>query len=360
MSAWQPKSGSREIDRIIPPLGRIRLRTGTRDARRAAAYDRMLDVLPLEVVQLLRDRALTLREVYDRWSTGQPLPSAQDLRPLATTLEHWLDHPLKTVGPDEQGSRERVARMLRELAPVGATVGMLPRLGRKLYEQHRDAGIASSWNKRKAAMLAFARDEFGKRSTLYQDLKALPRLVETPQYAHHPCTVDEARAIAATLGSKWGPVWWAMCCTGMGPKEFWRDGWKVVADGIAIAGKKRTARNRIVPFAVRLPEPPGTMAGFAEALERADLGVTPYDARRSYERWLDEIGAPDYLQDAFMGHGPKTMRALYKWGDITAWLASMGRSCGSTSARSGRCWRSYDKQTQSSLHAPTNRVRQDL
>jgi len=324
MSAWQPKSGSREIDRIIPPLGRIRLRTGTRDARRAAAYDRMLDVLPLDVVQLLRDRTLALREVYDRWSTGQPLPSAQDLRPLATTLEHWLEHPLKTVGPDEQGSRERVARMLRELAPPGATVGMLPRLGRKLYEQHRDAGIASSWNKRKAAMLAFARDEFGKRSTLYQDLKALPRLIEVPQYPHHPCTVDEARAIQELLGPKWGGIWWAMCCTGLGPKEFWSDGWKITSVGLEIQGQKRRARERYVPLVVRMPPAVGRPAGFAEALERAEVGVTPYDARRTFARWIDEIGIPGYRQDAYQGHGPKSMRELYKWGEIRAWLAEDG------------------------------------
>jgi hypothetical protein len=77
----------------------------------------------------------------------------------------------------------------------------------------------------------------------------------------------------------------------------------------------------LVPLANRPTPVVGRAGGFAEALELANLGVTRYDARRSYSRWLEEIGLPPYRRDAYMGHGPKLMRELCPWGDITAWLA---------------------------------------
>ena len=70
----------------------------------------------------------------------------------------------------------------------------------------------------------------------------------------------------------------------------------------------------------------GSPDGFEAALYRAKLGVAPYDARRSYARWLQELRLPAYRQDAYLGHGPKSMTALYSWGDIREWLAEDGRA----------------------------------
>jgi hypothetical protein len=326
VTAWQPKQGSREIDRVIAPLGRVRLRTGTRDRRRAESYDRMLDDLPLDVIRLLVAKVITLREVYELRQAGKPLPAADELRPLFPTLEAWLDRPLRPVGPAEQTGRESLVAVLRDLAPSEPTVAVLPRLCRTIYERYRDAGQGAAWNRRKAQALAFLRDVLGKRSLIYGAVQALPVLREVPKYDRHPCTVAEAKAIRLELGPKWGAQWWTLCLTGMEPKEHWTDGWKVLRAGVEIHGQKRPARERVVPFVAALTPPVGKQAGFAEALERAELGVTPLDARRSYQRWLDEIGLPTYRQDAYAGHGPKSMRALYKWGDITAWLAEDGKA----------------------------------
>jgi hypothetical protein len=329
MSAWQPKKGTREIDRVIPTIGRVRIRTGTHDKRLADNYDRMLDAIPLDVVRLLADKLITLREIYDLWTRGRTLPSADELRPLLKTLDAWLEQPLKAVGPSEETNRAAFVERIRAIAPAGAGMRAFPGLCKQLYLDFDADGRAAMWNRSRAAGLAFLRDVVGRRTELYRQLAEIPMLREIPKFSRHPCTVAEARAVAAALGPKWGGIWWAMCCTGMGAKEYWKDGWRVVGHGIEIAGQKRTARNRVVPLVVTPPAPIGTMAGFAEALDRLELGVTARDARRSYERWLDELGAPDYLQDAFMGHGPKTMRALYKWGDITAWLAEWrAKLCG--------------------------------
>jgi hypothetical protein len=321
MTAYRPKKGTCEIDRVIPPLGRVRLRTGTHDKRRAQQYDDMLNLVPLDVVRLIASRQLTLREVFDLWSQGRALPSADELRPLAATLDAWLEHPLRPVGASEQRAREDLGNLIRQ---DRATLRELPALCRELYRTYDAAHHGATWNRRRAAALAFVRDVVGRRTELYRQVAEIPTLPEIARFARRPCTVAEARAIATALGAKWGPIWWALCCTGMGPKEFWSDGWRPLARGIEIGGQKRRARNRVVPLVVRPPAPVGTRAGFAEALERSALGVTPYDARRSFARWLDEVGFPGYRQDAYLGHGPKSMRELYKWGDITAWLAEDG------------------------------------
>jgi hypothetical protein len=324
-AAYRPKSGTIEIDRIIPPLGRVRMRTGTHDQRRAAAYDRMLDVLPLDIVRLLLAKEVTLRELYDLWSQGRPLPSADELRPLLATLDAWLEKPLRPVGTREQDARSAFVELVRAIAPKGAGLRSFPTICRQLYLADETQHYGAAWNRRRAAALAFLRDVAGRRTELYRLVAEIPTLPEVAKFHRHPCTVQEARQIAEALGPKWGAIWWALCCHGLGPKEYWSDGWKVIGLGVEVFGQKTPARNRVVPLVSAIPAAIGRPAGFAEALERAELGVTPYDARRSYARWLDEIGAPDYLQDAFKGHGPKTMRALYKWGDIGAWLAEYGQ-----------------------------------
>lgn len=318
---YRPKSGTIEIDRSIPPIGRVRLRTGTHDQRRAEAYDRMLDVLPLDVVQLIAARDITLREVYDLWSHGRPLPGADELKKLVPALESWLEKPLRSVGIREQGAREAFVERIRELASDGAGLRSFPSLCRRLYQADEAQHHGAAWNRRKAAALAFLRDTIGRRTELYRQVAEIPTLLEVATFKRHPCTVLEARRIVAALGPKWGPVWWLMCCTGLGPKEYWSDGWKVIGASLEVRGQKRPARNRVVPLVCPMPQPPGLPAGFAEALERADVGVTPYDARRSYARWLEEIWLPGYRQDAYMGHGKRDMRSLYKWGEITAWIA---------------------------------------
>lgn len=321
---YKPERGTYEIDRIFRGLGRVRLRTGTHDKRRAQQFEAMLESLPLETVRLILDDRLPLRVAYDAWSAGKAntLPTVQGIRPLVETMRTWAKHPPVEVGESEVANRERFIARLAGM-DAGATVAQLPTLLKTLRTEMQDFG--AGFNRYRAAAMAFLRDDMGLRASLYLDVADVPTLEEPPKYARHPCTVAEARMITRELGQKWGPVWWALCCHGLGPKEYWVDGWKVVQHGVEIFGQKWTARHRVVPLIIIPPAPIGRMAGFAEAVERANLGVTPYDARRSYARWLDEVGAPDYLQDAFMGHGKKEMRSLYKWGDIGAWLNEYGR-----------------------------------
>lgn len=320
MSPYKPAQGTYEIDRILPTVGRVRIRTGTHDRQLAIRYEAMLDNLPLDAVKLIRDRKLSLRQAYDAWSTGRAhtLPSIQAARPLREAMERWADNPPLPVSGATYDQRIRTLEMFDPLAQINDAPERLRELRVKLVTH------GATFNRARAAMMAFVRDDLGRHHPIYAAVAAVEPLPEPKVHDRHPCTVQEAKDIREQLGPKWGPIWWALCCHGMGPREYWIDGWTVKGLALEIHGHKRAARERTVPLVFEPPVPIGTMAGFAEALERLGAGVTPYDARRSYARWLDELRLPNYQHDALMGHGPKDMRSLYSSGDITAWMEELG------------------------------------
>lgn len=322
--SYKPRRGTYEIDRIIRPLGRVRLRTGTTDKRIAERYEVMLGDVPLEVVRMLRDKVITLREVYDLWSRGETrlLPSAQSVRPLAATMLDWAGQHEGDVSGGETDKRLATVRLFERLHGT-ARLRELPAVLQQLRQEYRDRG--SAFNHIRTICMAFVRDVLGKHSELHQAVADVRKHRTPPKLARHPCTVLEAKTIRGELREPWNLIWWAMCCTGMGPKEYFMDGWRVLPNGIEIAGQKRPARNRIVPLVVE-PVKAGTVDGLEAVLLRADLGVAPYDARRSYARWLAELRLPDYRRNAYMGHGPKSMLELYPWGDVTEWLGQDGLS----------------------------------
>ena len=273
---------------------------------------------------MLRDRVLTLREVYDLWSRGETklLPTAQQLRPLAESMSEWIARHEGDVSDGETDKRLAAVRMLERLHGT-ARLRELPDVLQQLRPEYRNRGAL--FNHIRTICMAFVRDIFGKHSQLHQNVADVRTHRTPPKLRRHPCTVQEAKAVRDALREPWNLIWWGMACTGMGPKEFFDDGWRVLPNGIEIAGQKRPARNRIVPLVV-VPVKARTADGFEAALDRADVGVAPYDARRSYSRWLSELRLPDYRRNAYMGHGPKSMLQLYPWGDVSEWLGQDGLS----------------------------------
>ena len=57
-------------------------------------------------------------------------------------------------------------------------------------------------------------------------------------------------------------------------------------------------------------------AGFLSTLHRAHLGVSAYDARRSFARWMEEAGVLETHQQAYLGHGPRTITDLYRRAEL--------------------------------------------
>jgi hypothetical protein len=131
-------------------------------------------------------------------------------------------------------------------------------------------------------------------------------------------TVEKAREVAMALGKN-GAMWWAMCITGMNPKEYWGP-WRVESDRIRIFGTKRAGRRRSIPLLWVPVKPHITREGFKTALQKTKLRYTPKNGRDAFAQWMEEVGLPESRRKAYMGHGKRTMTDIYTRKDVSGRL----------------------------------------
>lgn len=239
---------------------------------------------------------------------------------LGPAVERWLDEA-DLVESTKRDYRNGLAALQRRARK--ARVGDLPSL---LLRYARRAKPVM-FQRVKAAAMSFVRSTIpkGQQSDLWRDIAAIRGPKTTRRQVQGGLPPAVARQIAEKLG-RFGPMWWTLCCTGMGPREYWVSPWKVAAGYIEIAGTKRERRHRRVPV-VALPVRP--LCGprlFSQAL--AAVGrellipkLTMYVARRTYAHWLELARIPDSRCDRYMGHAPKDVRAGYREHEALAYMA---------------------------------------
>lgn len=252
---------------------------------------------------------LKLRDVWTRYRRGDwsHIPTTVHATPLLPAFQAWRARV--------PGERHRWDLRLAEkaFAVPHATVADLPALVLRLREQYRAKGAGRQFNKFRAAAMAFLRQTYTRANPLWGEVAAVEPLPVTRKLERHPQTPDGARAIAAQLGGEAGRCWWQTCCTGMNPKEFWVDGWEVEDGVLHVHGRKRKGRERTLPAVLDdLERPTISRGAYEHRLKRAKLGVTPKDARHSFAVWMGEAGISQAHQDAYLGHGPRTMGDLYR------------------------------------------------
>jgi hypothetical protein len=332
MNAYRASNGRGTliIDRILPGIGRIQRASGTHKVSEKRAIDAMITELhergkrdagfwrPLE---LLRDKEAKPIDVLHSYRAGKldEIGDAKRMRPLWTTWDSWVD---KTRAKQTARQRKFAKGRLQAVAPERGTMtmGHLPDLLLALRERTADQPV--TFNRVRAAVMAFLRDRLTKRHALYLDCKAIEAYPEKAQRARRIApTVRKALQVREALPPKAADIWWAMYTHGMGPDEF-DLAWVVEAGWVAVPGTKRTARQRRVP---RLGTPGRRAMGwkqFREALVATKLGVQPYDARRGYEHLLEEVRAiSGGRRKLYMGHALSTTEN-YGRTDLDAFLAS--------------------------------------
>lgn len=333
--------GSLVIDRRIQGQ-RFKVATGLPDTAKgrdlAKLWDGMVTVLAREagrgdVVRAIQSGTLRFAEVWAHYRVGRldRLPSPEAMRrlfpvdgPKPGAVGDWLKtYRTKkgTLSPSHKRSLRQKFTDLERLDP-SATVADLPRLVKERMAVCGAREQGRTGNLTKAAAQAFLRSTLGRhQSTLWAEVADIP-LLPTEKHEPHPQTPEDAKAVREALGAIHGPIWWAMCTTGMMPDELWGGKFTVLADRIHIKGTKRAGRDRLVPKLSVPLAPERGYKSFRLALKRASGGVlTPYDARHTYAHWLEMAGLESSEQDALMGHGPKTMGDLYRQHDVSAKLA---------------------------------------
>lgn len=324
--------GSFIIDRRFEGVGEIRRASGTDDpdVHRAIAGERvkgggrtpnMLDELKgagrTDLLELIRDDKVSAVNLWHRFRLhGISLQfTPESVSPLAGAVDAWLDDPKTEL---EQKTKDNYRYMLKALASPRSTVSDLTELLRKARPKMSDR--RRLFNHTRSAAQAFVRDTQpkGRHSELWRDISAIPIYTVTRKRGN-PQPVERARPIAERLGVD-GQVWWTLCCTGMGWKEYTRDGWDTLPDRIRVYGQKRDARGkeagRVLPRICTPVRATCSEKIFAKRLAKAalDLGyghVTIRDARRSYSLWMKIAKVPKIARDSYMGHKAGDLDALY-------------------------------------------------
>ncbi len=318
--------GTLVLDRRFPGVGRIKRASGTTDGKLFNSLNLMLDTLwnmgradLLLAIQAGRLHPMIVWAAFRRGALHE-LPDEISLTGLAGAVETWrldLDCSAK--------HRSRLGQVFNALAmPGNATLSDLPRLLKAYRFTARAAGHHRSFNLARAGVQAFLRDEVGKSHSLYAAATDV-RSLRVERREGNPQSPEEARAIRDAL-KQHGPSWWAMCCTGMMPDEYWGLKWRVGPNYVRILGTKREARKRDVPL-ICAPVVPSTKtsSGFAQALRKVTGGdVQPYDGRRTFMHWMEEAGITRTRRRMYMGHAVKDVADLYERHELARFLDDDG------------------------------------
>lgn len=321
--------GTAIIERVVAGIA-IRRASGTTDPDLFAKIQAMLDEIDEagreDLARMLADgqiKAAVLLHTFRRQGLSLKLSPERAL-PLKAAIETWLTKA-ERKGDLAPKTVKEYGYLLDALLQgnTGATAADLPAmLGRR-----RTRAKPRTFNLTRTACQAFLRDTVADGR--YSELWAQVSRVRTLRVKRKPTSglpPDIARALAEQLG-RLGMMWWSLCGTGMGNKEYWETPWEVEDGRILIHGTKRDARDRVIPRIVTPIRPLCHQLTFGVALRAAAAemklkGVTIYTGRRTWAHWLELAKIPPSRQDAYMGHGPKGVAGLYRQHEVAPYLAA--------------------------------------
>lgn len=331
------KSGNRGtfiIDRRTR-VGRIAVASGTTHAPTFRRLNEMVTSLNEtgrdDILRALREGELSPLGVYDAFRSHElhRLPLGKELWLLKETMTAWNE--ASEVGPARRAANKSAIKRLAEKASV---VGNLPDallLVRKdlIKENH-----PAHFNRIRATVLAFIRDTLKRSHRLYGEVRDVPLLKERKSPERHILTWSEVQSIAEKMEDpRDRAAVYGMALTGMGPKEWYVDGWKLEADRVTIFGTKRKGRTRIVPklltalYAISRPASVGCIREGRRLGERVLklAGVRPYDLRRTYANWLEAAGVPRTRRKTYLGHAGGDVTSIYERHEVEQFLAEDAR-----------------------------------
>lgn len=311
-------------------IGRIAVASGTKHATTFRRLNEMITTLNEtgrgDLLRELRDGHLKPLAVYEAFRVNElhRLPTAQEVKPLGVEMAKWQ--------ATAECSRAQAAAHLtavRRLA--GGNVADLPDNLRRVREECRKDKHPAQFNRIRASALAFLRDTVKRSHRLYGEVRDVPLMKEKKSPERNILSWIEVQAIAERMvDARDKAAVYGMALTGMGPKEWYIDGWKLGEHGVTIYGAKRTSRTRVVPACQKHRyATPHARSGVGSAREQRrfgerlyDLaGVRPYDLRRTYANWLESSGIPRTRRKAYLGHAGGDVTSIYERHEVDQFLA---------------------------------------
>lgn len=314
-------------------VGRIAVASGTTHAPTFRRLNEMITTLAEtgrgDLLKEIRDGRLRPLEVYESFRVNElhRLPLGNMLKPLAPTLNAWLE----TVDCSKAQRAAHKTMIAKVTARGEGTVADLPgRLVLVGLDCRKDKTPAQ-FNRARASVLSFVRDTLKRSHRIYGEVRDIPIMKEKKSPERHILSWAEVETKAELMTDKRDRLAvYGMALTGMGPKEWYIDGWDEREDRIIIYGEKRSGRKRIIP-AVRTEyfvcAKPVADVGIEREKRRfgerllATCGVRPYDLRRSYANLLEAAGIPRTRRKAYMGHAGGDVTSLYERHEVDQFLA---------------------------------------
>lgn len=265
-----------------------------------------------------REGGIAFLELWEHYRRGDwsHMPTAEHAQRLKPALESWR---LKVAGERRRKDLASTIRCLLD-GMKKPTVGDLAAVLLAYRTDCATRGRARMFNKARSEVSSFIRDTYTQDHPLWMKVRAVAPLKVQRTWKPNPQRPDAAATIRELLGGSAGVAWWALCCTGMMPDEYFAEKWRLEDGRLHVLGTKVDGhRDRFVPLLVPPPAPTLGQEQFQRLLKRARLGVRPYDARHTFAHWCDLAGIPAIRKDRYLGHavGPVT----YGWHESERFLA---------------------------------------
>lgn len=321
--------GSFIIDRRTR-VGRIAVASGTNHVPTFKRLNEMVTTLNetgrTDLLRSLRDGEMSPLFVYEAFRVNElhRLPTSAELKPVAFAMWAWYESVDCSLA-------QKAAHKTAVVRLAGGTIAELPAALQRYRERCRKAKTPAQFNRVRASALAFIRDTLKRSHRLYGEVRDVPLMKEKKAPERHILSWSDVQAIAPKLeDARDRAALYGMVLTGMGPKEWYIDGWKLSDSRITIHGEKRASRARIVPAVRTLryasPQPQSDVGRererrrFGERLLSV-AGIRPYDLRRTYANWLESAGISRTRRIAYLGHSGGDVTSIYERHEVDQFLA---------------------------------------
>ena len=315
-------SGTPTLDVVVPGVGRIHRHIGTAIPAKVravrSAIRECVERGRLDVLERLRDGLVTPLEVYDAFARGTINQLTQGDPKVAGPLLPKLVE-FEAVYPQSEGYRRDIAGLRTQVEAVarrGARLSDLPDLLRSLKGRYERKGSAVTFNRHKRVAMSFASWALGQdESPLWDELRRVPTMVyKRPDKPG--LTIEAFRTGVAKLPRPHAAIAWSLVLSGMNWKEYTVDGWSQDPEAgvVRVHGKKRGARERVLPYLAALTQPERAARAFRGQLHEAfGPEVTPHTFRRTFIQWADKAGIPAFFVKLYCGHAVQmSVHDLYK------------------------------------------------
>lgn len=324
---------SLRVDRVFPEIGRINLVSGARTKAEHRKRDAMLtwlyDTGRLEILRNLKNRQLSINEVYSAHCAGTLGFGHTDVvlkRPLWPQLREWI--PVSAPGEATRARNSVTLRFLERLKVLGeaATIADLASVNWLTLLNQRPIG-PTGWNHLRRMISRFLTMTLGYKQHPFRHevLRAFPIAKEPPGRVPD-LTPEGFWELLRHVPDPLRPCYVVLVATGMRPGEYLRcrdtdlmphtrqlrvPGTKTVASSDTITLDEETWR--WAEEAIPCPVSYGILQARWKkaAMASGHAGIRLYDLRHCHAQWLANAGVPEALIQQALRHRTPAMTRRY-------------------------------------------------